>query len=93
MQRVSTKRFLAKSKYYFSLVTDRLETLLINRPNDKAVVMISLEKYNELISNKEELDFWNLAESRESWKEAIEQAPDEAFEPVQEVNEERLPEW
>ncbi len=93
MQLVSTKSFLAKSKYYFGLVTDRLETLLINRPNDKAVVMISLERYNELIDNKEELEFWKKAGSREGWAEAIENAPDEAFQPIHELSDENLPEW
>ena len=47
--------FLKDIKSYLDKVTQRFETLIINRRKDTGVVIISLEEYNSLKSTQHEL--------------------------------------
>jgi len=42
-------------KNYFKIVTDNLETLVINRGKDSGVVVMSLDEYNSLNSTHHEM--------------------------------------
>lgn len=47
--------FRKSIKSYFDTVSENLETLIINRGKDNAVVIISLDEYNALIATNHEL--------------------------------------
>lgn len=42
-------------KNYFKMVTENLETLIINRGKDSGVVVMSLDEYNSLNSTNHEM--------------------------------------
>lgn len=45
-------------KYYCDKFCDFQETVLITRNNDKNIVMVSLEKYNELEKVARSCEYW-----------------------------------
>jgi antitoxin YefM len=51
----SISDFRKDIKKYLDRVTENFETLIINRGNDKGVVIISLEEYNSLTATQYEL--------------------------------------
>jgi len=48
-----------KLKEYFDKATDQYETVIVTRKNEKNVVILSLEKYNEIMKNAENAEYMN----------------------------------
>ena len=55
MLTTTLSEFRKDMKSYLDNVTQSFETLIINRGKDTGVVIISLEKYNSLITTQHEL--------------------------------------
>ena len=55
MLTTTLSEFRKDMKSYLDNVTQNFETLIINRGKDTGVVIISLEKYNSLITTQHEL--------------------------------------
>ena len=49
MQTANISDFRNNLKKYFKIVTDDYETLIINRSNNKAVILMSLDEYNSFM--------------------------------------------
>jgi antitoxin YefM len=55
MQTTTLSDFRKDLKRYFDMVTDNVETLIINRGKDNGVVIMSLSEYNSLKATQHEL--------------------------------------
>ena len=59
MLAVNYSTIRSKLKDYCDKVTDENETVIVTRKDEKNVVLISLEKYNEFIRNMKNTEYLN----------------------------------